>query len=92
MHVENREKLYKALETDLRVLHPDLESVTWLDEACMVRTFEGENKPAVDTPHLDFYPDQDIHKAYCGHDFAEYDMVLGIWKPISMNTPVTILV
>jgi len=84
----NREKFYKAMETTIRELHPNVETIYWIDEAFLARSFDGGNPPAVDGPHLDYYPDQTIVMPYAGYDMSSFDIVLGLWKPANMDTPV----
>jgi len=85
---DNRENFYKAMEKTIRELHPDAAELHWIDAAFLSRNTEGGNPPAVDGPHLDYYVDQNVSKEWCGYDQSGYDIVLGIWKPANMTTPV----
>jgi len=85
---ENREKFYKSMEPKIRELHPNVETIYWIDEAFLARSFDGGNPPAVNGPHLDYYPDQSIVMPFAGYDMSSFDIVLGLWKPANMDTPV----
>jgi len=85
---ENREKFYKAMEKTIRELHPDAETVYWIDEAFLARNTTGGNPPAVDGPHVDYHVDQSVVKEFAGYDMSDFDIVVGLWKPANMTTPV----
>lgn len=85
---ENRERFYKAMEKTIRELHPDAERVDWIDEAFLARDTQGGNPPAVDGPHVDYHVDQSVVKDFCGYDVSGYDIMLGLWKPANMSTPI----
>jgi len=85
---ENRDKFYKAMEPFIRKLHPNAETVHWIDEAFLARNCEDGNPPAIDGPHVDYYVDQSIVKPFAGYDLSAYDIVIGLWKPENMSNPV----
>jgi len=86
---ENREEFYKLMEPKLRELHPEVETVYWIDQAFLLRGGPGQNPPAINGVHIDYYPDPKVATEWCGYDaLSHFDAILGIWKPIHMNNPV----
>jgi len=85
---ENRQKFFRALEPVIRELHPDVDEIAWYDDFFLQRFVDGGNPPAIDAPHLDFHVDQTLTKAWVGQDMTVFDMILGIWKPDNMDSPV----
>jgi len=87
----NRQTFYDGMTPIIRELHPEAEHVLWFDDGVVLRDADGDNPPAWDTPHLDFYFDQT--SACCNFTTSvdvtkRYDLILGIWKPIAMRNPV----
>jgi len=85
---ENREKFYSEMEPIIRKLHPDIAEFFWFDEAFLQRYVNGNNEPALDFAHLDYHPDQSLSMAWAGYNVSDFDMILGLWKPDNMDTPV----
>jgi len=85
---ENREKFYREMEPIIRELHPDSDELVWYDDGFLQRSFDGSNEPAIDGPHLDYHVDHSLTKEWAGYDLSEIDMIIGIWKPDNMDTPV----
>jgi len=85
---ENREKFYREMEPIIRELHPDIDELIWYDDGFLQRTFDGSNEPAVDAPHLDYHVNQTMIKEWADYDLSDLDMIIGIWKPDNMDTPV----
>merc|ERR1711953_548863 len=85
---ENREKFYKAMEPIIRELHPNVDKMQWYDQAFLARKVDGANPPAVDGPHLDYHIDQSVVLAHAGYDMSAFDIIIGLWKPANMTTPV----
>jgi len=86
--LENRKKFYSEMEPIIRKLHPETAQFFWFDDAFLQRETNGLNEPAVNTPHLDYHPNQTLVQAWAGYDVTDFDMILGIWKPDNMDTPV----
>ena len=72
------------MEKTIRELHPDAETVYWIDEAFLARNTTGGNPPAVDGPHVDYHVDQSVVKEFAGYDMSDFDIVVGLWKPTNM--------
>jgi len=85
---ENRERFYTEMEPILKKLHPDIESLFWFDEAFLRRELNGNNEPALYMCHLDYHPDQSLSNTWAGWNVSDFDMILGVWKPDNMETPV----
>ncbi|GMI38256.1 hypothetical protein TrCOL_g11062 [Triparma columacea] len=80
---------YKAeVEALALELHPLARRFVWMD--FLKRGGQGNNKPAVDGPHLDYYQDWHAAMSYGGHSSPdeEPDVVLGVWRPVLMKNPV----
>jgi len=85
---KNRERFYSEMEPIIKKLHPDIETMFWFDEAFLQRELKGKSEPAFYACHLDYHPDQSLSNAWAGWNVSAFDMILGLWKPDNMETPV----
>lgn len=85
---ENREKFYSEFEPIIRKLHPDVTQIYWFDDAFLQRHVNGANEPVINGLHLDYHPNQRISMDWSGYNVSDFDMILGVWKPDNMDTPV----
>ena len=88
---ESQLAAYKAeVEALAGELHPRAKRILWMD--FLKRGGPGNNKPAVDGPHLDYYQDWQATMEYGGHAESgkadQPDVVLGVWRPVLMSNPV----
>jgi len=86
---ENRKEFIDAMNPIIRELHPEVDQILWFDDFALQRAVDGDNPPAINQIHLDYHIDQSITKAWTGYDLgSNFDMILGVWMPDNMNTPV----
>ena len=75
----------------LQKLHPEAKKFEWFD--FLKRGGSGNNPPATDGPHLDYYQDwaqgqvyRDMEAQTSDADIP--DLVIGVWRPCMMKNPV----
>lgn len=97
MHVDTHKNTRAQVEVRVKKLHPNTKRIHWCE--FLKRGGNGNNPPATDGPHLDYYQDwaeaaefsgwqKDDGTPVAADPSAHPDVVLGVWRPVGMANPV----
>lgn len=88
-NMKQQDQWVEVIKEEIRKLHPnqEFESIIVYPGTFLRRGGPGENPPAVDGFHVDYYQDLDKYNAYSDYSL-DVDMIIGVWKPIDMHDPI----